>query len=131
MGSILSNAAALFITVPLFFYLLIFVFVKQVTKNHRKAFSIAVHLTTVLLIASVHFLIIAIWSQSYFFLIVLFMLVLAMIFTFLHWKMREEIIYSKVFIGYWRFNFLVFSILYISLLIYGVSTRAIDSIKGV
>lgn len=131
MGTIFSNVVALFVTAPLLFYLLIFVFVKQLTKSHRKALNIAIYTTTFILIASVHFLMIAIWSQSYFFIIILFMLTVAIGFTFLYWKTKEEIIYTKVLIGFWRLNFLIFSILYVGLLIYGLSIRAVDSIKEV
>ncbi len=124
MGTIFSSAAALFITVPLLFYILVFTIVKQLTRNHKKALNAAIYLTTFVLVISVHFLIMAIWESSYLFVIILFMLVTAVFFTLLHWKTREEIIYGKVFAGYLRLNFLMFSFFYISLLLFGIITRA-------
>ncbi|WHY83398.1 DUF3397 domain-containing protein [Siminovitchia fortis] len=124
VGTLFSSAAALFITLPLLFYILIFTVVKQLTKNHRKALNAAIYSTTFVLIVSVHFLIMTIWESSYLFIIILFMLVTAVFFTFLHWKTREEIIYRKVFAGYLRLNFLMFSVFYIGLLLFGIITRA-------
>ncbi|MBD8003926.1 DUF3397 domain-containing protein [Bacillus norwichensis] len=131
MGTIFSSAAALFITVPLLFYILVFTIVKQLTRNHKKALNAAIYLTTFVLVISVHFLIMAIWESSYLFVIILFMLVTAVFFTFLHWKTREEIIYGRVFAGYLRLNFLMFSFFYISLLLFGIITRAKNLIFSV
>ncbi len=131
MGTIFSSAAALFITVPLLFYILVFTIVKQLTRNHKRALNAAIYLTTFVLVISVHFLIMAIWESSYLFVIILFMLVTAVFFTFLHWKTREEIIYGRVFAGYLRLNFLMFSFFYISLLLFGIITRAKNLIFSV
>ncbi|MFD1705788.1 DUF3397 domain-containing protein [Siminovitchia sediminis] len=131
MGTFLSSAAAIFITLPILFYVLIFTIVKQMTRNHRKALNAAIYSTTFILIFSVHFLVVTIWENSYLFVIILFMLITAVFFTILHWKTREEIIYKKVFAGYWRLNFLLFSFFYIGLIIFGVITRAKDLIFNV
>lgn len=131
MGTFFSSAAALFITLPILFYILVFTVIKQLTRNHRKALNAAIYLTTFILIISVHFLIMTIWETSYLFVIILFMLVTAVFFTFLHWKTREEIIYGKVFAGYLRLNFLMFSVFYIGLLLFGIITRAKNLIFSV
>ncbi|RST75592.1 DUF3397 domain-containing protein [Siminovitchia acidinfaciens] len=131
MGTLFSSAAAVFITLPILFYILIFTLVKQLTRNHRKALNAAIYMTTFVLIASVHFLIMTIWESSYLFIIILFMLVTAVFFTFLHWKTREEIIYRKVFAGYLRLNFLMFSFFYIGLLLFGIIARAKNLIFSV
>ncbi|RST60849.1 DUF3397 domain-containing protein [Siminovitchia terrae] len=131
MGTLFSSAAALFITVPLLFYIVVFTIVKQLTRNHKKALNAAIYLTTFILVISVHFLIMTIWESSYLFVIILFMLITAVFFTFLHWKTREEIIYWKVFAGYLRLNFLMFSVFYISLLLFGIITRAKNLIFSV
>ncbi|WP_420489503.1 DUF3397 family protein [Neobacillus niacini] len=39
--------------------------------------------------------------------------------------MRGEIIFTKVFKGYWRFNFLLFFLAYISLTIFGILRSAL------
>jgi hypothetical protein len=130
MGELLSSLAALFITLPALLYFIIFIPLKIVTKNKRKAMNAAVNVTTFSLIFSIHFLILAIWNQSLFWVIALFMLITAVSFTILYWRIREEIIYPKVFLGYWRLNFLLFSVIYIGLLLYGITTRAIEAVQA-
>src|SRR6185312_932616 len=100
-------------------------FMRKWTKNGRMARNFAINSTTVVLIFSVHFIIFAIWAKSMLFLILLFMLVTAITFTYIYWKVREEINYPKVFLGFWRLNFLLFSVIYIGLLLYGTISRAI------
>lgn len=129
MAAIFSSAAALFITIPVLFYLVLFTLVKQITKNHRLALNSAINATTFVLIISVHFILLTIWGRSFLAIIILVMLVLAIIFTFYHWKTKEEIHYRKVFIGYWRFNFLMFSLLYFSLILFGIISRAKESLS--
>lgn len=127
MDTLFSSAAALFIMLPILFYALIFTVVKQLGRNHRRAVSAAVYSTSIVLIFSVHFLIETIWGESYLAMIILFLLVIAVLFTFVHWKVREEIIYSKVIGGYLRLNFLLFSLFYVGLLLTGI----VINVKGV
>lgn len=128
MTAFFSSAAGLFITIPFLFYILLFTIIKQITKNHRLALNSAINATTFVLIISVHLIILTIWDRSLLALIILVMLVLAIMFTFYHWKTKEEIHYRKVFIGFWRFNFLVFSLLYISLILFGIISRAKEAL---
>jgi hypothetical protein len=128
LTAIFSSAAGLFITIPFLFYILLFTIIKQITKNHRLALNSAINATTFVLIISVHLIILTIWDRSFLALIILVMLVLAIMFTFYHWKTKEEIHYRKVFIGFWRFNFLVFSLLYVSLILFGVISRAKEAL---
>jgi hypothetical protein len=124
MAAFFSSAAALFVTFPVFFYILLFVFVKQLTKNHRLAVNSALNATTFVLIISVHLLIVTIWERSFLGVMIVGMLVLAVVFTIFYWKAKEEIHYKKVLIGFWRLNFLMFSLLYVGLVIIGILVRA-------
>lgn len=128
MKIIISTVATIFITLPILLYLLIFIGVKYWTKNGRKAMNIAINITTPLLIFSVHHLFITIWSYSFFSYIIMFMLLVAMIFTYIYWRMRGEIIYRKLFLGYWRLIFLLFLLIYLLLVMYGIFSRAIEAI---
>lgn len=130
MGAFVSTVAALFITLPILLYTIVFFAAKQWTKNSRRSMNAAINITTPLLIFSVHFLIIAIWSSSHIWGIMLFMLILGVVFTFIYWKSRDEIYYPKLFLGYWRLNFLVFSAAYIVLLVYGTTSRAIEAVTS-
>jgi hypothetical protein len=120
---ILSVAAATLVTLPLIGYLLMFIFSKQLTKNHKRSVQRAIDFSTFLLIISNHFLIVVIWGKSFLWLILLVLITLAIVFVLYHWKVRQEIEYTRVFKGYWRMNFLLFFFSYVVLIIYGVVQR--------
>lgn len=118
-----SSLLATLVTIPLLGYIIVFVAAKQLTKNHRRAVQAALDFSTLLLIISVHYLVMTIWGQSYLWAILLALLILAMVFTVLHWKIRQEIILQKVFRGYWRFNFVLFFFAYLGLTLFGLIQR--------
>lgn len=123
MPEIFSAFVATLITVPMMGYLAVFIISKQITGNHRLSVNLAIDFSTFLLVLSVHFLIITIWEKSYLWLILLVLFGLAAIFVWIHWKYKEEIVFPKVFRGFWRFNFLLFFSAYIILVIYGLFQR--------
>ncbi|MBS4189119.1 DUF3397 domain-containing protein [Bacillus sp. FJAT-49705] len=120
MSSIFSSIIATFVTIPLLGYLLVFIISKQVTKKHKKSVHLALDVSTLLFVISVHYLIVTIWNQSFLWVIILSMLVIAIIFVLIHWKIKQEINVSRVFKGYWRFNFLLFFTAYIVLTVIGL-----------
>ncbi|WP_019152894.1 DUF3397 domain-containing protein [Robertmurraya massiliosenegalensis] len=120
MSNVFSNVAAAFITIPVLGYIIIFVICKQATKQHRRAVQMALDGSTVLFMISVHYLILTIWNKSFLWLILILILLIGVLVVFLHWKVKQEIDYSKVFRGFWRFNFLVFFSAYTVLLVIGI-----------
>jgi hypothetical protein len=125
LNSFISSIITIFLTVPLLGFFIIYVLNKLITKNTRKSFHKALDYSTILFIVAVHFLLITIWGKSFFGLILLILLVIAMIFVVIHWKIKGEIIFTKVFKGFWRFNFLIFFLAYISLTVFGILRSAL------
>ncbi|MBL5767853.1 DUF3397 domain-containing protein [Heyndrickxia sporothermodurans] len=130
MSTFISWMIAILIIIPFIGYFLSFVLVKQTTKNHRKAVTISIDITTLILIISVHFFIKTIWGQSFLWLIVLVMLLLALLFAIVYRYFRDEIDYVRIFRGYWRLNFLLFFCIYIILLLYGLTSSVMESVIG-
>ncbi|PKR86957.1 DUF3397 domain-containing protein [Heyndrickxia camelliae] len=128
MGIFLSWIAGVLILIPFIAYLLVFFAVKLITNNHRRAVSYAIDITTLFLILSVNEIAFVLWSHSFLWVIILLLLLIAIGFVFLYRYMRNEIIYSKVFKGFWRFNFLLFCAAYIILMIYGLTRSVLDSV---
>jgi hypothetical protein len=128
VSEFLSSIIATFVTIPLFGYIIVFVITKIVTKQHRKAVRIALDFTTLLIIMAVHYFIKAIWGTSYLWLILLIMILIAIVFVIIHWKVKHEIHFAKVFKGFWRFSLLLFGIAYTVLLLYGLILRVNMSI---
>ncbi|MCM3667649.1 DUF3397 domain-containing protein [Mesobacillus maritimus] len=123
MAGFISFIIATLVTLPLVGYLLMFIFSKQISKNHKRSVQRAIDFSTLLLIISTHFLVMVIWNQSYLWLILLVLIVLAILFVVFHWKFRQEIEYTRVFKGYWRMNFLLFSLVYVVLILFGLVQR--------
>jgi hypothetical protein len=123
MPGFFSALVAVLITVPIIGYLAVFIITKQITGNHRRSVNLAIDFSTFLLVLSVHFLTLTIWGKSFFWLILIILFGLAAIFVWIHWQYKEEIVLPKVFKGFWRFNFLLFSSAYIILVLFGLYKR--------
>lgn len=125
MNLFISSVITIFLTVPLLGFITIFIINKLITKSSRKSFHKALDYSTILFIMAVHFLVITIWGKSLFWLILLVLIIIAMVFVLIHWKIKGEIILPKVFKGFWRFNFLIFFIAYVSLTLFGILRSAV------
>ena len=63
MELVLSGLVATLVTLPILSYMIIFIMAKKWTKNHRRSVQIAMDLSTIFFIVSVHYLILAIWDK--------------------------------------------------------------------
>jgi hypothetical protein len=124
--AILSSILSVFFMVPILGFCLVYLLFRLITKSSRKSVHRALDFSTFLFIISVHFLIVSILGRSLFWLIILAMLVFAIMFVLIHWKVKGEIIYTKVLKGFWRFNFFFFFLAYLTLTIYGLFERALE-----
>ncbi|WML43604.1 DUF3397 domain-containing protein [Neobacillus sp. PS3-40] len=125
MIAIFTSIIAFLITMPLIGLFTTYFVIKKRTKNHRKSLHRALDYTTIFFIFAVHFLIITIWEKSLFWLIILFLLVLALAFVIVHWKIKKEIIFLNVLRGFWRCSFLVFFLAYFTLTLLGLIQRVL------
>lgn len=123
MINILSWLIATIVTVPILSVLLIYFISMKITKNKKKSFQRSLDYSTLFFIFSVYYLTYAIWDQSFLWVILLILILIAMLFVFLQWKVKQEIEFRRAFKGFWRFNFLLFSLSYFGLLIFGLFHR--------
>lgn len=123
MLTMFSAIIALIVTFPLLGYLILFLISKRLTKNVRRAVSNALDGSVLILLFSVHFLILLIWQKSFFWIIILIMLVIALIFVLIHWKTKHEINFRPIFKGIWRTYFLLFTVAYVGLTLIGLWQR--------
>jgi hypothetical protein len=114
---------ATFVTLPIFAFYLIYLVSVKTTKNKRKSIKLAVDTSAIFFIIAVYFISYEIWSQSLLWLIITLIIVVAMIFTIIHWKVSEDIQLDKLLKGFWRFNFLLFVFMYLVLSVYGLVIR--------
>ncbi|MDQ0217184.1 DUF3397 domain-containing protein [Peribacillus cavernae] len=123
MTTIFSSVFATFITIPLIAYIILFVSFKQITKNHRRAVHLSMDISTLLFILSVHYLIVAIWGHSVFWLLLMVMIALAVLVVIVHYKVKNEVDIHKVIKGFWRVNFAFFFCTHIILVLCGLVYR--------
>jgi Protein of unknown function (DUF3397) len=123
LNTVFSSLIATLVTIPLLGYLAVFIISKQITKKHKKSVHIALDVSTFLFILSVHYLIIVIWDKSFLWMIFLCLLITAVIFIIIHWRIKAEINMRVLFKGFWRFNFLLYFTAYIILVLVGLVQR--------
>ncbi|EFV79520.1 MULTISPECIES: DUF3397 domain-containing protein [Cytobacillus] len=118
-----SSLIATLVTIPLLGYLAVFIISKQITKKHKRSVHIALDVSTLFFILAVHYLIVVIWDKSYLWMIVLSLLITAVTFIIMHWRIKQEINLRALFKGFWRFNFLLYFTAYIVLMLIGLVQR--------
>lgn len=126
MVDFFATFVATMVTIPILAVIIIYWVARFVTKNKKRAFHLSVDLSTIFFIIAVHFLIVVIWEKSFLWLLLILLLLIAMVFVFLQWKFNNEIVFRKVWKGFWRFTFLLFSFSYFLLLIFGLILRLKD-----
>lgn len=122
---VLAGLLATLVTLPILSYILIFIVAKKWTRNHRRSVQIAMDISTIFFITSVHYIILAIWGKHLFWMILLIVLAIACSVVIIHYKVNQEIVFEKVLKGFWRVNFMCFFCVYSLLFIYGVISRII------
>jgi len=126
MVDLFATILATSVTIPILVIFIVYWISCFVTKSRKKSLHLSVDFSTIFFIIAVHILITVIWGKSLLWIILLFLILIATVFVFLQWKFNNEIVFKKVWKGFWRFNFLFFSFSYFSLIIYGLLLRIKD-----
>ncbi|GAF63963.1 DUF3397 domain-containing protein [Alkalihalobacillus trypoxylicola] len=121
--TVVSWVFATFVTLPLFAWYLTYITMVKTTKNKRKSVRVASDWSMIWFVLAVYYIGVELWSISFFWYILIILFVIAIIFTWLHWSIAQDIIISKLFKGIWRMNFLIFLLLYLILSGYGLISR--------
>ncbi|WP_088104993.1 DUF3397 domain-containing protein [Halalkalibacter urbisdiaboli] len=114
---------ATIVTIPIFGWYLVYIITVKITKNKRRAVRLAIDGSCILFITSVYFIMYELWQRSFLWIILTLIFFIAFIFTFIHWKIADDIYVKKLFRGIWRTNFLIFFFLYFILIGYGLLSR--------
>ncbi|MDA3131014.1 DUF3397 domain-containing protein [Aliibacillus thermotolerans] len=120
MGDILAGVVATIITVPILAWYLVYIVTVKWTKRKGKAIRLAADVSTILFIAAVHFLIIAIWGESLFWVLLVIILLAGVGCTIIHYKNKHDVEFFRLLRGIWRFNFILFGIGYVILSVCGI-----------
>lgn len=111
---------ATLVTLPLLsWYFFYWIYMKR-KKERKRAIRFASDWSTVLFIASVHFILSEIFGRSLLLFLLALIVIIAISFTWLHWYISEDIHIRKLVKGIWRFNFIVFFVLHVALFFIGL-----------
>jgi hypothetical protein len=124
LASLLSTIFSVFILLPAILFILILIILLLLRIRRQTAFQLAADISTMFFILSVYFLAIIIWEHSLFFPFIVFMVLCFMLFSWIYWKEKSRFDFIKIFRGFWRLMFLIFFLLYICLMVYGIITSA-------
>lgn len=123
MSNLLVWTLATFITVPILGFYFIYLISIKTTKNKKRSVKLAVDASSILFIFAVYYIAYEIWGMNILWVIITIFIVIAILFTFIHWKVSEDIHLYKLIKGIWRFNFLLFFAAYFLLSMYGLFVR--------
>lgn len=118
--TIISYIFACLVTLPILTWFILNFILNYLLKNKRRAFRISTDVSTFFAIIDVYLLINQIWSISLMWLLVLFVLLSGVAFTFIYWRGQHEFDSKKIIRSVWRFNFLIFMTASLVLLFYGL-----------
>jgi hypothetical protein len=118
--SLLAGFVATIITMPVIGVTLIYIICKLIGKNNRTSIYLTIDFSTILFIFAVNSLLFVMVGTSVLGIILLAMILTLLIFVIIHWKLKQEIILSKVLKGFWRFTFLMFTFTYLILFFSGM-----------
>ncbi|WP_018921353.1 DUF3397 domain-containing protein [Salsuginibacillus kocurii] len=120
MGEAVAFILATLLTVPLLLFYFIYIISVKIHKQKKRALLHAADGSTIFFMGAVYVLVSAIWNYSLLWLFVLLLLVVASLFTWVHWKKYEEISLRHMLMGVWRFQFLLFFSAYVLLSFVGL-----------
>ncbi|KGX93332.1 hypothetical protein N781_12750 [Pontibacillus halophilus JSM 076056 = DSM 19796] len=123
MNDVLAYLFAIVITMPIPTTLVVFFIARKFYRRGKPALRFAINTTVLVYILAVEVSLFVIFERSYFWYILLFLIVLLSMFVILQWKYKKDIYFMKAWKGFWRLSFFLFMMAYVGLTVYGVTER--------
>lgn len=106
---------------PIFVFILALVIGRGLKFTKHKAIGLAADVTTFMLLFSVPLAVRSLWEMSIWILMLVVLLVIAIILTYLDWRVKKEIEVRPLLKKIWRVYFLLLSITYLAIWIIGMT----------
>ncbi|MBM7095876.1 DUF3397 domain-containing protein [Bacillus sp. H-16] len=123
IGNLLAGFIATLITVPLIGLYLVYLISVKVTRNKVFALKVAVDVSLIFFVLSVHFFILEIWGISLIGYVLALLFLTAIGFTIAHWRMYTDVQFIRIMKGVWRFQFVLFFVLHFVLMFVGFAAK--------
>ncbi|QTM99326.1 DUF3397 family protein [Sediminibacillus dalangtanensis] len=109
------------LTMPIVISWLMYIVVRKVSNNRLKALHVSVNYTTLLYILSVGVIFHHLYGTTYYGYIFIFLIVLLSFFIIMQYKVKGEVLFLTAWRRFWRLSFLLFTLLYFLLVLYGIT----------
>ncbi|MGP4068212.1 DUF3397 domain-containing protein [Halobacillus sp. B29] len=123
MMEFLVFSLAAILTLPVPVLLIFYVFARKFKRHKWKAIHQTANFTAPIFILSVHVLLLVIFEQNFFAFIMIFLLILLGLSLIVQYRKDHDVQLKRAFKGFWRVSFLVFSLFYLGLTVYGLVDR--------
>ncbi len=117
---LITSIVSLFLLIPALLFLLSTVFFQVVLKKGKKSIGLAADVTTILLFFSVAHVYEVVFEGNIGYLLIVFSILLATIFTIVDWKTKKEIEILPLFRKVWRLLFILLCVVYALIWLIGV-----------
>ncbi|WP_163536709.1 DUF3397 domain-containing protein [Gracilibacillus sp. YIM 98692] len=122
----LSSIVAFMVTVPLLITFVVYKVSYYFFQNKWKSIHIAVDVTVILYIFSVGTIGFLLFSSLFITFIIIFVLCIWVMIVLIQWRWGKEIEFRIVWKRFWKACFLVFVVLHLILVCYGIAVYVID-----
>ncbi|MBB6455019.1 fatty acid desaturase [Salirhabdus euzebyi] len=125
MIDFMTYIIALFITIPILSFFIIFFVMLKLTQQKSKAVRRAADMTTILLLIAVATALRITFGTFILPWLIIFLILMFGTILYFQWKTQEEVLFLKAFKSFWRVSFLLFTCVYFVTVFYGILIRII------
>lgn len=126
MGDFIILILAMILTLPIPFLFVLYFLSRKWYGRKKKAVHQTANLSVPVFILAVHVLLLVLFNQSFLAYIVIFLLLLLGLSLIIQYKIHDELQFVRAFRGFWRVSFLLFTVIYLGLSIFGILGRVIS-----
>ncbi|MBH0229043.1 DUF3397 domain-containing protein [Halobacillus yeomjeoni] len=123
MSQFMISMVALILTLPIPFLVVFYFFARKWSRYKTKAVHRTAHVCAPVFILAVHVLAYVIFEQSFLSYILIFLCIILGVSLIVQYKLHEEIQLRRAFKGFFRASFLIFTLFYMGLTLYGLAAR--------
>ncbi|WP_226578463.1 DUF3397 domain-containing protein [Halobacillus litoralis] len=125
MSDWFAYTIAFILTLPLPFLVIFYFCARKWSKHKLKALHRTANFTAPVFIIAVHLLLVVLFEKNFFPLILIFLLILLGLSLIAQYKLSKEVHIYRVFKGFWRVSFVLFTFFYMGLTMYGLIIRVV------
>ncbi len=127
MDGFIGWVISITLTVPIISLMILYIIIRIFVDSKEKSILLAVDLSTIIFIISVHFHLMTIFEQSFLPFILLFLLCLLLIVFSLEHRKSNVTSVKKITRTTWRISFLLFVTGYFILTVYGMTAEIVKN----